>query len=436
MALRAPTGTTDLLPEQAHAWNSIRTVALATFGLYGYQPIETPVFEQLEVFVRGIGDATDVVGKEMFLTFSQHAVEKIASGEKPSLADTLALRPEQTAGVARAIAQHNLVPPEAATLKLVYAGSMFRHERPQKGRLREFHQIGAECIGSAEPSADAEVIIMLMRFFESLGIPQDAMRLLINSMGDDDCRPAYREQVRAYILAHTTELCDECVRRADTNPLRSFDCKNPKCQEIMTDAPAITDALCPSCAAHYTTVKSLLDDAAITYVEQPCLVRGLDYYTRTVFEVQVVDGLGAQNAIGGGGRYDKLIAEFGGKPTPGLGFAVGFERIVLALQAAGAEGYALPHPQVYIAAVDASTRAMAFSLANRLRDVGIATELDHQSRSLKSQFKQAGRSGALFVVIVGPDEMARGVVTLRNMQSSEEQTVPLDDLVEKVSTTI
>jgi len=436
MALRAPTGTTDLLPEQAHAWNSIRTVALATFGLYGYQPIETPVFEQLEVFVRGIGDATDVVGKEMFLTFSQHAVEKIASGEKPSLADTLALRPEQTAGVARAIAQHNLVPPEAATLKLVYAGSMFRHERPQKGRLREFHQIGAECIGSAEPSADAEVIIMLMRFFESLGIPQDAMRLLINSMGDDDCRPAYREQVRAYILAHTTELCDECVRRADTNPLRSFDCKNPKCQEIMTDAPTITDALCPSCAAHYTTVKSLLDDAAITYVEQPRLVRGLDYYTRTVFEVQVVDGLGAQNAIGGGGRYDKLIAEFGGKPTPGLGFAVGFERIVLALQAAGAEGYALPHPQVYIAAVDTSTRAVAFSLANRLRDAGIATELDHQSRSLKSQFKQAGRSGAAFVVIVGPDEMARGVVTLRNMQSSEEQTVPLDDLVEKVSTTI
>jgi histidyl-tRNA synthetase len=235
--------------------------------------------------------------------------------------------------------------------------------------------------------------------------------------------------VRAYILAHTAELCDECVRRAGTNPLRSFDCKNPKCQEIMTDAPTITDALCPSCAAHYATVKGLLDDANIIYVEQPRLVRGLDYYTRTVFEVQVVDGLGAQNAIGGGGRYDKLIAEFGGKPTPGLGFAVGFERIVLALQAAGAEGYALPHPQVYIAAVDASTRAVAFSLANRLRDAGIATELDHQGRSLKSQFKQAGRGGAAFVVIVGPDEMARGVVTLRNMQSSEEQTVSLDDLL-------
>jgi histidyl-tRNA synthetase len=429
MALRAPRGTTDLLGQQARAWNSIRQTAFDLFGRYGYEPVETPTFEQLDVFVRGIGEATDVVGKEMYYVNSQHTLDKLVAGEALKADERLALRPEMTAGVARAAVELNLVPPGSQAIKLVYAASMYRHERPQKGRLREFHQIGAECLGASQPTADAEVIIMLMRFFETLGIPREAMRLCLNSMGDEACRPRFREQVRDFLLAHSDVLCAECVRRAQTNPLRAFDCKNTSCQEVLAAAPRIDESLCPECTAHYAAVKALLDDAGVAYVEEPRLVRGLDYYTRTVFEVQVTDGLGSQNAIGGGGRYDRLLEEFGGKPTPGLGFAVGFERILLALEAAGAARFNPPAPQVYIAAVDDQARAAAFSLAQRLRDAGMAVELDHQNRSLKSQFKQADKCKAPQVVIVGPDEMAAGVVTLRSMTTHEEQTVALDTLV-------
>ena len=402
MALRAPRGTADLLGSQAQAQNSVRQAAFDFFALYGYQPIETPAFEQLDVFVRGIGEATDVVGKEMFLVHDKHTVERIASGERIPASEQLALRPEMTAGVCRAVVEHNLVPPDATTVKLVYVAPMYRHERPQKGRMREFHQVGVECLGAAEPSADAEVIIMLMRFFEKLGILRQSMRLLVNSMGDDACRPAYREKVREFILTHHDMLCEDCVRRADTNPLRAFDCKNPSCQEVLAAAPRITDELCDECEAHYVAVKQLLDAAGVEYEEAPRLVRGLDYYTRTVFEVQVRAGLGSQDAIGGGGRYDKLIEQFDGKPTPGLGFAIGVERVLMALEAADAASFALPAPLAYVAAVDESTRQPVFALAQQLRDAGVSTELDHQRRSLKSQFKQADKSGASYVVIVGP----------------------------------
>jgi histidyl-tRNA synthetase len=433
MAFQAPRGTTDLLTRQAHALDRIQRIAHAVFSRYGYALIETPTFEQLDVFVRGIGEATDVVGKEMFRVFSPGALAKMGRGEKLKADEMFALRPEQTAGVARAAVQHNLIPPDAATVKLWYKGSMFRAERPQMGRLREFHQIGAECLGAAEPTADAEVIIMLTRFFESCGIPRDAMRLYLNSMGDAACRPAYRERVRDYILTHADDLCPECVRRADTNPLRAFDCKNPACQEVMSAAPRITDVLCDECAQHYTKVKELLDAAGVGYEENPRLVRGLDYYTRTVFEVQVDTGLGSQNAIGGGGRYDGLIEEFGGKPTPGLGFAVGLERIQLVLDAIGSAVDTAPKTQVYVAAVDASaadasTRFAAFALAQRLRDAQIAVELDHQGRSLKSQFRQADKNAAEIVVIVGPDELAVGAARLRVMDTREEQTVLIDDI--------
>jgi len=305
---------------------------------------------------------------------------------------------------------------------------MFRHERPQKGRLRQFHQIGVECIGAAGPSADAEVIIMLMRFFEALGLPRGQMRLFINSMGDSACRPLYREALRAFILRSADGLCDECVRRADTNPLRAFDCKNPACAEVMAQAPQIDEALCGDCAAHYTSVRSLLDAAGVAYEENPQLVRGLDYYTRTVFEVQVDAGLGSQNAIGGGGRYDGLIEEFGGKPTPGLGFAVGIERIVLTLEAQGISVGAVPAPDVFVAAVDEEARAAAFSVAQSLRDAGTPAELDHQGRSLKSQFKLADKLGVAWVVVLGPDELASGEATLRSMKTHEERRIPLDSL--------
>lgn len=432
MAMKAPRGTADLLPSQARAWNHLAETAFRTFSVYGYEPIETPTFEQLDVFTRGIGESTDVIEKEMFHVLSKNAYEKLLTGQRLKADQRLALRPEGTAGVVRAIMEHTLVPQGAAPVKLMYAGSMYRCERPQKGRLREFHQIGVECMGTAEPSADAEVIIMLMRFFTIIGIPMPSMRLLINSMGDDACRPAYRIKVKEYIHKHADELCEECNRRADSNPLRAFDCKNPACQVVMAGAPLMSDELCDDCRDHYAMVKRYLDDANIAYEEDPRLVRGLDYYTRTVFEVQVLDGLGSQNAIGGGGRYDKLMETVGGKPTPGLGFALGFERTVLALEAAGVESDPGCDLQVYVAAVDSTCRVLAFTILQSLRDSGIASETDHQNRSLKSQFKMADKMGAALCVLVGPDEAAVGEVVIRVMDTHEERRVPIDHVLAAV----
>ena len=337
MALQAPEGTKDLLPDEAAFWTHFKAVATDVFGRYGYQLIETPVFEQTELFVRGIGEATDVVSKEMFTAISGENLKKLLDGGSIKGKSRLSLRPEGTAGVVRAVVQHDLVPQGAAPAKLMYAGQMFRAERPQKGRQRQFNQVGIECLGAEDPSVDAEGIIMLMRFYEAIGIPVASMRLLVNSMGCDACRPAYREAVRAYMADHAGELCEECNRRAEINPLRAFDCKNPDCAAVMEGAPRITDHLCDDCRDHYETVKSYLEGAGLAFVEDSKLVRGLDYYTRTVFEVQVVEGMGSQNAIGGGGRYDKLVEEVGGRATPGFGFALGFERCVLALEAAGHE---------------------------------------------------------------------------------------------------
>ena len=310
MAYNAPEGTADMLPAAARLWRSTVDSAAKLFGTYGYEPIYTPLFEITDVFTHGIGEATDVVGKEMFVVRSGENYKRaLAEGDDSKLKSKqkLSLRPEGTAGVVRAVVQHNLVEQGAAPAKLFYAGPMFRAERPQKGRLRQFHQIGAECLGSTEPTADAEMIIMLMRFFEKMGVPMGKTRLLINSMGDDNCRPAYRESVRQFILDHEGEMCEECRRRADTNPLRAFDCKNEACARVMENAPKITDHLCDDCREHYEQVKALLDAAGVKYIEDPTLVRGLDYYTRTVFEVQVVEGMGSQSAIGGGGAMTSSL---------------------------------------------------------------------------------------------------------------------------------
>ena len=276
---------------------------------------------------------------------------------------------------------------------------------------------------------DAEGIIMLMRFYEKVGIPRDSMRLLLNSMGCEQCRPAYRELVRAYMDEHADELCDICMTRAEVNPLRAFDCKNPQCAAIMADAPKITDHLCDECREHYDAVKTLLDGAGVVYEEDYKLVRGLDYYTRTVFEVQVDNGMGAQNAIGGGGRYDKLAEEVGGRPTPGLGFALGFERCVLALEAAGVEFPRAQKCDLFVACVDDSVRARAFALVQECRDAGFTTEMDHQKRSLKSQFKLADKLGAARVAVLGPDELDAGEVTLRDMATHTEAKVRLEEVV-------
>ncbi len=400
-----------MLPDVARAWEHLQRVAQDLFARYGYEPIYTPLFEHTDVFTRGIGEATDIVSKEMY-TFEDKGGRSIT------------LRPEGTASVVRSALEHNLTS-NGAQAKLYYAGPMFRYERPQKGRMRQFWQIGIEVLGAAEPTADAEVITVLWRYFEALGIPAASMRLLLNSMGDENCRPAYREKVASFIRAHSADLCEECNRRADTNPLRAFDCKNPGCVAVMAEAPLLRDELCEECAAHYMAVKTHLNGLGIPYLEEPKLVRGLDYYTRTVFEVQVDAGLGSQNGIGGGGRYDRLMEEYGGPATPGLGFALGFERTLLAMQAAGVEIPAPPRAEVYIARVDDSVTAEVFALAQALRDSGIAAEFDHQGRSLKSQFKQADRLDARFVAILGPDELAAGEFTLRDMGTKEETRASL-----------
>ncbi|WP_346674656.1 histidine--tRNA ligase [Enorma phocaeensis] len=426
-------GTKDLIGREMRAWQRMQDVAAEVFGPYGFEPVETPAIEQVDVFVHGIGQSTDVVRKEMFRVFSGANLERVlAEGTDAKLKakQRLALRPEGTAGVVRSVVENNLVPQGASPVKLYYAEAMFRGERPQKGRLRQFHQVGIEWLGAPDPAADAECIIMLMEFYQRLGFDLSKLRLLINSMGDPACRPAYRDKVRQFILDHADEMCEECRERAELNPLRAFDCKNDHCREVMKDAPLAPDNLCDECAAHYEQVKRYLDAAGIAYVEDPTLVRGLDYYTRTVFEVEA-PGAGV-GSIGGGGRYDGLVELEGGKPTPGVGFAVGFERAMLALEAFGVELGDEPEPCVYVANAGADLRERVFAITHELRRAGIRTEADYQSRSLKSQFKQADKLGATLMIVVGGDELAQGAVKLRDMVSHEERLVQLDGIVEAV----
>ncbi len=425
-------GTEDLYGGYMRAWQRLQDVAREVFGAYGFDMIETPAIEQVATFVHGIGESTDVVRKEMFRVFSGALVENLlAKGSEEGLKakQRLALRPEGTAGVVRAAVQNNFVPQGGAPVKLWYAGPMFRGERPQKGRLRQFHQVGVEWLGASDAASDAECIIMLMSFFERLGFARENLVLRINSMGDASCRPAYREKVRSFILDHADQMCDDCLERAELNPLRAFDCKNDHCRAVMADAPLAPDNLCEHCAEHYAQVKRYLDEAGIAYEEDPTLVRGLDYYTRTVFEVEVANaGVGA---IGGGGRYDGLMELEGGKPTPGLGFAVGFERIVLALNTLGVD-LAGDEPGCVYVACTPDQRDATFSAVLALRSAGIRTEADYQGRSLKSQFKQADKLGATLCVVLGPDEVAAGVATLRDMRSHEQEQVALDALAARV----
>ncbi len=433
MAISKPEGTEDLLPESMRFYRTFVDTAFRVFARSGYAPVETPLFEQTDLFVRGIGEATDVVSKEMFTAISGANLQKVLAGEKLKAKSRLSLRPEGTAGVVRAIAQNGLVTQGGAPVKLMYAGPMFRAERPQKGRLREFHQVGVECMGADDPSIDAEGIIMLMRFYEQIGIPRENMRLLLNSMGDATCRPAYRDAVRDYILAHEDRMCEDCRTRAEANPLRAFDCKKPDCKTIMADAPLITEALCYDCRDHYERVKTYLDASGIAYREDPTLVRGLDYYTRTVFEIQVdIEGMGSQSAIGGGGRYDGLMHEIGGKDTPGFGFAIGYERCKIALEAAGVQTASASTCDLFIACVEESTRAEAFTLAQRCRDAGLSVEVDHQGRSLRSQFKLADKLRARKVAVLGPQEAARGAVNLRDMEQHTEELVQQSDLPQRL----
>lgn len=411
---KAPKGTYDLMGAQARGWEFLLSTAREVFSHYGYEPLYTPIIEHTEVFTRGIGEATDVVGKEMY-TFEDKAGR------------SLSLRPEGTASAVRAAINANITSNERSA-KLYYAGPMFRYENVQKGRQRQFYQIGAEALGLSSPEADAEMIIMLWHFFTKIGLPKDSMRLLVNSMGDNECRPAYRDKVASFIREHSEELCGECNNRANTNPLRAFDCKNPACREVFKSAPLLKDELCDECAHHHARVLSLLDAAGIPYVEDPTLVRGLDYYTRTVFEIQVDNGLGSQNAIGGGGRYDGLFESLGGKKTPGLGFALGFERTLLALEAAGITFEEGAEIDVYVAVADDSFRDDAFKLTMELREAGIGALVDVMNKSLRAQFKQADHAHARYTAIFAPDEFAEGKIRLRNMATKEEELVGLKEV--------
>ena len=426
-------GTEDLFGGYMRAWQHMQDVARELLGTYGFDMIETPAIEQVDTFVHGIGASTDVVRKEMFRVFSGALMERLLeSGSEGGLKakQRMAMRPEGTAGVVRAAVENNFVPQGGAPAKLWYAGAMFRGERPQKGRLRQFHQVGVEWLGASDPAADAECIIMLMEFYKRLGFPAERLQLRINSMGDAECRPAYRASVRQFILDHADEMCEDCLERAEINPLRAFDCKNDRCREVMATAPLAKDNLCDGCAIHYAKVKQYLDEAGVTYVEDPTLVRGLDYYTRTVFEVECEGS--RVGAIGGGGRYDGLMELEGGKPTPGIGFAVGFERMCLALRSLGVDVEGEDPGCVYVACTSAAERDAVFSATLALRGAGVRTEADYQGRSLTSQFKQADKLGARLCVVLGSDEIAAGVATLRDMRTHEQGRVPMGELAARV----
>ena len=426
-------GTKDLIGREMRAWQRMQEVASEVFGPYGFDAIETPAIEQVDVFVHGIGQSTDVVRKEMFRVFSGANFARVleeGTDAKLKAKQRLALRPEGTAGVVRAAVENGLVAQGSAPFKGWYAEAMFRGERPQKGRLRQFHQVGIEWLDASDPAADAECIIMLMEFYKRLGFDLSQLRLLINSMGDPACRPAYRDSVRAFILDHADEMCPECLERAELNPLRAFDCKNERCHAIMQDAPLMRESLCDECREHYEQVKRYLDAAGIAYVEDPTLVRGLDYYTRTVFEVEA-PGAGV-GSIGGGGRYDGLVELEGGKSTPAVGFAVGFERAMLALEAFGGE-MASPDPScVFVANAGDELRGEVFALARELREAGIRTEADYLGKKLKAQFKLANKLNAATMVVVGGDELAQGNVRVRDMATGEEHLVSRAAVVDEL----
>lgn len=407
---KAPRGTQDVLPADSYKWQFIEQTALGVARDYGYRELRTPVFEHTELFLRSVGETTDVVQKEMY-TFTD-------KGDR-----SITLRPEGTAGAARALLEHSLHA-GALPVKVAYLTSCYRYEKPQAGRLREFHQFGAECFGAAEPQADAEMIALARTVLDALGV--EGVTLHINSIGCPTCRQRYHEALTTYFAGRQEELCDTCRDRLTRNPMRILDCKSPVCGAIAKDAPVMLDYLCDDCAAHFEQVKACLTAADIAFTVDPRIVRGLDYYTRTVFEF-VSDALGAQAVVCGGGRYDGLIEEMGGPHLPSLGFAMGLERLLLILEKQGA---AIPEPdacEVYLAPMGDKAVKACFAMATKLRQSGVSAELDTVGRGLKAQMKYADKSGARYVLVIGDDELAAGKATLKNMRSGETEDVTLDD---------
>lgn len=407
MTMQALKGFKDILPDESPSWQWVEATARAVFHRFGFGEIKVPILEKTELFARSIGEATDIVEKEMY-TFTDRNGEQIT------------MRPEGTASVLRAFIEHNLQARQPLT-KLYTIGPMFRHERPQKGRLRQFHQMSVEAIGSDHPRLDAEIIAMAWELLRELGL---SASLQINSLGCPACRPAYRQALLDFLAARQDKVCDDCKRRSATNPLRVLDCKSSHCQEQYQGAPMILDHLCEGCADHFAAVKSSLDQLAIPYGVNGFMVRGLDYYTRTTFEL-LTDALGAQSAVGAGGRYDGLIEQLGGPKLPGIGFAMGMERLTLLLEQQ--KSTAVPQATIdcFIAALGETALTRAFSLLHALRVKGVKAAMDLEGKSLKSQMKQADRLAARYTLILGEEELQKGEAVLRDMASKEQQTVAL-----------
>jgi histidyl-tRNA synthetase len=403
---KAPRGTADILPEEQNYWRFVESKAIALCRLYGYQRLDTPAFEDFQLFTRSIGEGTDIVTKEMY-TFEDRS------------GNVLALRPEGTAPVCRAYLEHgmdNLPQP----VKLYYLAAIFRYERPQSGRYRQHYQFGFEAVGDGDPVLDAEVIEMAWRFFSTLGL--NDLFLFVNSIGCKICRPRYLEKLKSYYSDRLSGLCPDCKSRFEKNPLRLLDCKKPSCYSVTEAAPRSIDFLCQECREHFETVVKYLEALKLPFELNHRLVRGLDYYTKTVFEIQP-PGEGAQSALGGGGRYDDLIQELGGKPTPAIGFASGMERVVLNLKKSKIAVPDLTTPPVFIASLGNEARLEAMKLASVLRKDGIATVMASGDRSLKGQLRQANSLGSNYVAIIGEDEVKNRKVTLRNMATGEQKAV-------------
>lgn len=407
MKISSVKGFHDVLPDESARWSWIEQRAREIFARYGLAEIRIPIVERTELFSRSIGETTDIVEKEMY-TFTDRD------------GSSLTLRPEGTASIVRAYVEHALQTREPVS-KLYYLGPMFRRERPQKGRLRQFSQIGAEVIGRDDAAIDAEVVLLLHDLLEALQIRGATIEL--NSLGDATCRPAYRERLRAFGEAHRAELCENCARRLERNPLRLLDCKVPECRRATADAPVMLDHLCGPCHTHFDAVRAVLQREGVNAELNPRMVRGLDYYVRTAFEV-VAEGLGAQNAVGGGGRYDGLVKGLGGPDAPGIGFALGVERLVLAM-----EDHVASRPlvaEVFLAPLGSAAEAEAMHLAHRWRRAGVRVEMTSGGKSLKSQMRLADKVGAPYVLILGEDELAARALTVRDMAAKRDSPRAVD----------
>ena len=403
-------GTEDVLPKDSYRWQFVEDVMRKESAAYGFKEIRTPVFEHTELFARGVGQTTDVVQKEMY-TFDTKGGESVT------------LRPEGTAGAARAVLEHGLVN-DSLPIKASYFVSCYRYEKPQAGRLREFHQFGLECYGTQSPAADAELICAAPSIFDRLGIKQ--LRLEINSIGCPTCRAEYHKALKEYFYGYKDELCETCNSRLEKNPMRILDCKSPICSKIAGGAPKITDYLCDECKEHFASVQKYLDAAGVEYTVNPTIVRGLDYYTKTVFEF-VTDFIGAQGTVCGGGRYDGLIEELGGKHLPSLGFAMGIERLLMLMDKQGIE---IPKPStcdLYVAVMGESASLKSFEIIKAVRSCGLIAETDIVGRGLRAQMKYADKIGAKFSMVLGDNEIEQGKAVIKNMSSGEQTEIVLDN---------